>query len=252
MPPDESLTIATEEFDRGRGVFETVLVADGRPVRLAAHLERMRSSLRELFGADLPATVADAAAEAARGVGLGRMRIDVSPGPAAELRENIAVTSIDPAIFFPDRAHGADLRTVHPPAWPGAHKLADRDWLESVEAELGETVPLIVAGTDVLEAARANVCAVRDGELVTPPLDGRILPGTARAATLALAAELGLPTAELPLRIADLGEAEDVFLTSSLRGIRPARSLDGAALAQESELMPRLAAALRARWMDFG
>jgi len=43
--------------------------------------------------------------------------------------------AIDPAIFFPPRRDGADLLPVHPPAWDGAHKWADRDWLESLEAE---------------------------------------------------------------------------------------------------------------------
>jgi para-aminobenzoate synthetase / 4-amino-4-deoxychorismate lyase len=236
-------------FDHERGVFETVLVADGRPIRLPVHLERMRTSLEALYGAEVPATVAEAATEAAQGVKLGRMRIDVSPAAGGGLEKRIVVTAIDPEIFFPDRAHGADLQTVHPPAWPGAHKLADRDWLEAVEADLGETMPLIVEGDEVLEAGRANVFAVRDGGLVTPPLDGRILAGTARAATLALASELGVATAEEPLRTADLHGAEDVFLTSSVRGIRPARSLDGNPLGQEGELVPRLSAALRARWL---
>jgi para-aminobenzoate synthetase/4-amino-4-deoxychorismate lyase len=236
-------------FDHGRGVFETILVADGRPVRLPVHLERMRGSLRALFDAEVPATVAAAAAEAARGVDLGRMRIDVSPAPGGGLEQRIAVTAIDPEIFFPDRAHGADLQTIRPPAWPGAHKLADRDWLESVEAELGETMPLILDRDEVLEAGRANVFVVHDGGLVTPPLDGRILAGTARAGTLALAAELGVATAEVPLREPDLHTAEEVFLTSSVRGVRPARSLDGAPLEGASELVPRLSAALRARWL---
>jgi branched-subunit amino acid aminotransferase/4-amino-4-deoxychorismate lyase len=240
----------TDAFDRARGVFETVLVADGRPIRLPVHLERMRGSLRELYGAELPAGLAAKAIEAARGTGLGRMRIDVAPAADGGLAERIVVTPTDPEAFFPDRAHGADLRTVHPPAWPGGHKLADRDWLESVEAELGAAQPLIVAGEEVLEAGRANVFVVRDGGLATPPLDGRILAGTARSATLALAAELGVATAEEPLGLADLRAAEEVFLTSSVRGIRPARSLDGVPLPAASELLPRLSAALRARWLD--
>ena len=140
------------------------------------------------------------------------------------LRFEIAAAPIDPAIFFPARGDGADVRTVRHPDWAGAHKWADRDWLEAREAELGEVVPLIL-GTDdeVLEAGRANLFLVTDGALATPPVDGRILPGTARAATLELAAELGIPATERPLHLADLEAADDLFLTSSLRGIRPVR-----------------------------
>ena len=110
-------------------------------------------------------------------------------------------------------------------------------------------MPLLV-GDDgaVLEAARANVFAVFDGGLATPPVDGRILPGTARAATLELAAELGIEAAERPLTLDELHAAGEVFLTSSVRGVRPARSLDGRELPGHATT-DRLAAALRERWL---
>jgi para-aminobenzoate synthetase / 4-amino-4-deoxychorismate lyase len=237
------------EIDPTRGVFETLLVASGRPVRLDDHLGRMAKSLRDLYDADLPETLVDDAIAAARDLELGRMRIDVAPTPHGALAYEIAVSPIDPAIFFPDRAHGADLRTVRPPTWPGAHKLADRDWLEGVERELGDAVPLVLDGDDVLEAGRASVFIVRDQTLLTPPLDGRILPGTARAVTLALAAELTVPATESPLTLPDLHAADEVFLTSSLRGIRPARTLDGTSLNQRGDLSARLARVLRPRWL---
>src|SRR4051812_42501775 len=40
--------------DPGRGVFETMLVLEGRPVELDAHLERLAASLDALFEAELP------------------------------------------------------------------------------------------------------------------------------------------------------------------------------------------------------
>jgi para-aminobenzoate synthetase/4-amino-4-deoxychorismate lyase len=252
--------------DPARGLFETLLVADGRPVRLAPHLARLSRSTRELFGRELPAGLEAAVHEAARPLSLGRIRVDLLPEgedplligsepPAgrqadAGLRFEIVAAPIDPAIFFPAKENGADLRTIRHPEWAGAHKWADRDWLEEVEAELGETVPLILAGDEVLEAGRANVFAVEDGALVTPPADGRILPGTARAATLALAADLGVPTSERRLSLADLRAADDLFLTSSLRGIRPVRSLDGQPLGPTDPLVERLATVLRNRWLD--
>jgi para-aminobenzoate synthetase/4-amino-4-deoxychorismate lyase len=238
--------------DPARGIFETLLVAGGRPVGLDAHLARMERSLRELFGAELPVAIADDAIDAARDLELGRMRIDVTPAADGSLHHEVRAVPIDPAIFFPSRAEGADLRPVHPAAWDGAHKWADRDWLEALEDELGDhDVPLILAADDeVLEAGRANVFAVIDGALTTPPVDHRILAGTARAAVLALAGDLGIEAAERRLTLADLKEADDVFLTSSVRGIRPARSLDGTPIDPATTLTERLADALRARWLD--
>jgi len=243
--------------DPARGLFETLLVADGRAVRATAHLDRLEASARELFGQGLPAELPDSIRDAAAPLELGRMRIDLLPegagDPPPALRFEIKAEPIDPAIFFPARADGADVRTVRHPGWAGAHKWADRDWLEAREAELGEVVPLILTPDDeVLEAGRANVFAVIDGVLATPPADGRILPGTARASTLELATELGIPTAERPLHLADLQQADDLFLTSSLRGIRPVRSLDGVPRASSDPLVERLADALRRRWLDQG
>jgi para-aminobenzoate synthetase / 4-amino-4-deoxychorismate lyase len=240
--------------DPARGLFETLLVADGRAVRATAHLDRLEASAREVFRQDLPAELPAAIRDAAAPLDLGRMRIDLLPdgdGIPPTLRFEIAAAPIDPAIFFPARADGADIRTVRHQDWAGAHKWADRDWLEAREAELGEVVPLIL-GTDdeVLEAGRANLFIVTDGGLATPPVDGRILPGTARAATLELAAELGIPATERPLHLADLEGADDLFLTSSLRGIRPVRSLDGVPLERSDALVERLAMALRSRWLD--
>jgi para-aminobenzoate synthetase/4-amino-4-deoxychorismate lyase len=238
--------------DRDRGLFETMLVAAGRPVGLDAHLDRLTASLREVFGTELPAAVAAETAAAAGDLALGRLRIDVTPAPDGSLRHAIRAETIDPAIFFPPRRDGADLLPVHPPAWDGAHKWADRDWLESLEAELGDhDVPIILADDDeVLEAGRANVFAVLDGALATPPVDDRILPGTARAAVLALAAELGVAAAERRLTLADLEAADDVFLTSSVRGIRPARTLAGRRISPAGDLTERLAHELRARWLS--
>jgi para-aminobenzoate synthetase/4-amino-4-deoxychorismate lyase len=241
--------------DLARGLFETLLAADGRPIRLAAHLDRLAHSTRELFDQGLPAGLEEDVVGAARSLSLGRIRVDLQPrggDDAPDLRYEIAAEPIDPATFFPAKENGADLRTIHQPDWAGAHKWADRDWLESVEAELGEMVPLIVDGDDVLEAGRANLFLVKDGALATPPLDGRILPGTGRAATLELAADLDVPVEERPVSLADLRSADDLFLTSSLRGIRPVRTLDGEALEETDPLVERLATELRRRWLDEG
>jgi para-aminobenzoate synthetase / 4-amino-4-deoxychorismate lyase len=236
--------------DPARGLFETLLVADGSPVRAAPHIERLAGSARELFGQELPVELADSIDAAARPLELGRMRIDLLPEDGG-LRFAIKTEPIDPAIFFPDREHGADVRTIRHPDWAGAHKWADRDWLESVEAELGDEVPLILTDDgEVLEAGRANLFVVTAGGIATPPADGRILPGTARAATLDLAADLGVPAAERPLHLTDLQTADDLFLTSSLRGIRPIRTLDGAPLGDPDPLVAHLAGELRTRWLD--
>jgi para-aminobenzoate synthetase / 4-amino-4-deoxychorismate lyase len=237
--------------DPGQGMFETLLVYAGRPIELGAHFARLAASVREVFGVELPAAVAEDARRAARGIDLGRLRVDVGPGGApGEIDHGVATTTIDPEIFFPPRERGAALRSLSAGGWSGAHKWSDRAWLEAAEAELGEEVPLLVdADGNVLEAGRANLFVVGEGTLATPPLDGRILPGTARAATLEVAAELGIEAVERPVALDELPDADEVFLTSSLRGVRPVRALDGIELRGDGDLVEQLAAGLRERWL---
>ena len=80
------------------------------------------------------------------------------------------------------------------------------------------TRPLLIADRDgqILETDRANVFAVIDGVLRTPPADGRILPGVTRAAVLRLAARDGVPVREETITTARLLAASEVFVTNSV------------------------------------
>jgi para-aminobenzoate synthetase/4-amino-4-deoxychorismate lyase len=228
--------------DPAHGLFETLLVLDGEPVALDAHLDRLAASLDTLFGVELPAGLAEEAAEHARGLRLGRMRIAVRrSGHGAEL----ATQEVDPADFFPDRGRGAELRSL---AWPGGlgpHKWADRRLLgEGPE----EAVSLLFDGDEALEAGRGNVFAVFAGVLKTPVADGRILPGTTRAATIAIARAEGIEVRQERLGRDELFAADEVFLTGSVRGVEPARSLDGVPLPGDDRVGRRIGEALLLKW----
>jgi para-aminobenzoate synthetase/4-amino-4-deoxychorismate lyase len=227
-----------------------MLIAGGRPVEVLAHFGRLGASSREVFGIELPDEVAADAVQAAAGIELGRLRVDVTPDGRGGLRHSIEARPIDREAFFPTWEHGEALRSVGAEGWSGAHKWSDRRWLEDAEEALEDEVPLLVdADGFALEAGRANIFSISGGRLATPPVDGRILPGTARAATLLITADLGIEAVEEPLPLAELRDADEVFLTSSIKGLRPARWLDGAELHKRGDLVERLAAELRERWL---
>jgi branched-chain amino acid aminotransferase len=73
----------------------------------------------------------------------------------------------------------------------------------------------------VLEAATANVFVVFGATLRTPPLGPGILPGITRSEILHLATREGLDTEEVPLDAEDLLQAQEMFLTSSIREVVP-------------------------------
>jgi len=73
----------------------------------------------------------------------------------------------------------------------------------------------------VIEGATSNVFAVRQGLLHTPPVGAGILVGITRQTVLELAAGLGLTVQEAPLRPSDLYQAQEVFITSTVREVVP-------------------------------
>jgi para-aminobenzoate synthetase/4-amino-4-deoxychorismate lyase len=225
-----------------KGVFETLLVVDGEPVELDGHLARLRRTLAEVYGAELPAEVGEQVLPVAVPFELGRLRVTAVPAvPGLEIE--MTARPLDPAIMFP--AVGASLGRVDRPGGHGPHKWVDRRGMEHPGDGPGQ---LICDGDELLEAGWANLFAVREETLWTPPADGRILPGIARAALIEIAREEGLPTSERPLHAEDLYTAEETFLTNSVRGIEPATSLDGTELPGDGPITHRLAAALRRRW----
>jgi branched-subunit amino acid aminotransferase/4-amino-4-deoxychorismate lyase len=224
------------------GVFETVLVVGGEPVELDRHLERLAHSLDVVYSQELPTRVEEELRQAAEGISLGRLRLTVAPGKD-RLRHDLLAGGVVPEAVFP--AHGASLQSHQVSGGHGAHKWVDRRGMEHPDDGAGQ---LICDGDELLEAGWANLFAVREETLWTPPIDGRILAGTARAAVLEIAEEEGIGTQEGPIRAEDLLSAEETFLTNSIRGIEPATDLDDAQLPGCGPLSRRLADALRRRW----
>ena len=245
--------------DPAKGVFETLLVLDGRPVEWDAHLTRLRRSLAALYP-DLAPPLLDLPSPthphgpASDGTSAEALRITVAPRTDGRLASTVKRRPASGHFATENggkpTARALSLRSIRLAGGLGAHKWADRSLLAEAQAALpAGTLPLIVDGDGtVLEASRANVFAVRDGTILTPPLDGRILPGVTRMRVLELAAALDVETDEDPLSREDLLAAEEVFLTGSVRGVEPAAALDGAPLAGAGEIAVRLAAELRRAW----
>jgi para-aminobenzoate synthetase / 4-amino-4-deoxychorismate lyase len=227
-----------------------MLVLEGRPVELDAHLERLAASLMALYSAPLPAAAREAVLGDARQVRHGKLRLTVIPRVDGPLDTQIATTEVEASKVFPSADHGAALRSFLVEGGLGDHKWADRALLEraALAASPGELPLVLDADGTVLEAARGSVFRVAGNRLTTPPTDGRILPSIARQQAIEVARAEGIETRERRLTLDDLREGE-VFLAGSVRGVEPVRSLDGAGLSPPGEISARIAAALRRRWM---
>lgn len=211
--------------DPDAGVFETILVQDGRPLALQAHLARLAASLRALYGRapadDLHEQIRDAlrADEAAR----ARMRI---------LSDRAGATTVTttPAPI-PAEHQELILTPVLLPGGLGAHKWTDRSLLHALTQQAPGTVPLLIdTDGNVLEAGHANVWILQDGAWITPPADGRILPGITRASTLAHCRS----AREEPISLDRLQNASAILLTSSITGAHRARIADTQSIAPQT------------------
>jgi para-aminobenzoate synthetase / 4-amino-4-deoxychorismate lyase len=234
------------------GVFETMLVTGGQPVELDAHLARLASSLIALFDEKLPAEARALACKRAREFDLGRLRLAVAPGDSEGLLAEAVAAAVDPAIVFPSWERAVELRSVVVEGGLGEHKWVDRTLLEDAggDVETGMAALLLDGDGTILEASRASVFAVRKGVLLTSPTDGRILPGIARGRAIEICRAEDIDVREVELRLDDLLGADEVFLTGSVRGVEPVRSIDGRALPPPSGTTGRyIASGLRRRWL---
>jgi para-aminobenzoate synthetase / 4-amino-4-deoxychorismate lyase len=222
LVPGRALTGAADRPDPARGVFSTVLAREGVAVDAGAHITRLERSANELYGQELPDDIDARIAAAAAGRPLQRVRVLVAPG-----RGSIAIIELNTTPL--DREPAAEpalLAPVYLPGGLGPHKWRDRGLVDRLERSL-EAQPLIVDLDDqVLEAATANVWIVEGTTLTTPPLDGRLLAGTVRARVLAFAPAAGLEPREEPIALERLRTADELLLTSAIRGVRPAALAD--------------------------
>ena len=238
-PPPLALTGGADRPDPDLGVFSTMLVRAGRVVDLDAHVGRLRHSVRTLYGRDLPRELESRVLEAAAGGPFLRLRVLALPD-AVGLRVTIEA---DELRSEPDSEPVALVPAVLPGGL-GEHKWIDRRLLAELERRLGGVPLLVDHDGQVLEAAFANVWVAEGETLVTPPLDGRQLPGTVRAALLSAARD-GFEVREEAVTLERLARADEILLSSSIRGVYPG-TLAGRRAAR-FEIGARLLAALEER-----
>jgi branched-chain amino acid aminotransferase len=234
----------------GDGVYTTLRLYGGRPLDLAAHLDRLRRHAAAL-ALPMPLGDAEAAAVIERLVAANdlrardsRLRITVSRGgdpddplPLRNL-ERLAPTvlltlaavpaelatwardGIHVCLLEPGSARGnlPHLKTLNGlPALLAQRQAAARGCREAI---------LVSEDGHLLEGSVSNLFLVADGRLRTPAGADGLLPGRTRERILALAAGLAIECERRGLKPADLLAAEEAFTASSVREILPIIAVD--------------------------
>jgi branched-chain amino acid aminotransferase len=119
--------------------------------------------------------------------------------------------------------------------------------MEAIANGYDEGIALAPSGI-ISEGSGQNLFLVRDGTLITPPLEGTLLQGITRDSVLTLAREMEIPVREQAVPREALYMADELFFTGTAAEVTPIRSVDrivvGAGKAGEITL------ALQARLLD--
>ena len=119
--------------------------------------------------------------------------------------------------------------------------------MEAIANGYDEGIALAPSGI-VSEGSGQNLFLVRDGVLITPPLEGTLLQGITRDSVITLARDLGITVKERAVPREALYMADELFFTGTAAEVTPIRSVDrivvGAGKAGEITL------SLQARLLD--
>ncbi|SEG73146.1 branched-chain amino acid aminotransferase [Actinacidiphila yanglinensis] len=231
---DATVSVLDHGLTVGDGVFETLKATDGRAFATTRHLKRLARSAR---GLGLPEPDLDEVARACEAVlaanpmPLGRLRVTYTGGtsPLGSERGDAGPTLV---VALGEASRRPDATAAVTVPWTRNETsalagLKTTSYGENVvalgRAHAAGASEALFANTrgQLCEGTGSNVFVVLDGRLVTPPLESGCLAGITRA----LVAEwTGAEEAELPLDV--LAEADEVFLTSTLRDVQAVQRVD--------------------------
>lgn len=245
---DAVVSVFDHGFVFGEGVYEVLRTYHGRPFLFDAHARRLRESARRIAldvpfsDEELRARIDDTLRASGddgdryirvlltRGVGeftydpkacpTPTLVIIVKPhvAPAPEVYERgVTISLVDVTRNHP--------RSINPLIKSnnllnnalGMQQACARGSFEALmKNHLGE----------IAECSQSNVFLVRQGEVLTPPLDAGLLAGITRAFVFDLGREAGLAVREATVLEEDLPTADEMFITSTTREIVPVVRID--------------------------
>jgi branched-subunit amino acid aminotransferase/4-amino-4-deoxychorismate lyase len=247
-------------FTYGDSLIETMKLLDGRPVFFPEHYARLARGMAEAGMAPPPdeSELWNRSVELAEADGVtgGRLRLQVTrgvappsegPEPGAGYEPTLLVTAQE-FDGYPERFYQEGMACISVPANRGAWAtLKTSSLMTTVLARrqatsMGADEAIFTsAGNVLLEGAYTNIFFLSDGAYYTTPASENILHGITREKVLAIMESLGTPVTESSITLGRLDAGSDAaFLTGSLLGICPVRSIDSLTLKPDRQLAGRV------------
>lgn len=251
VPADEAVLRAGQlGLLAGWGVFSTLRIHLGVPFAFERHWRRIERDAKKLHVSLqryeieavrrqlLELVAANATPEASMRLCIVRSEGGVWQGPGSG-RESDLLAFSTPGKSWKDRValsvteHGRHAAS----AFAGTKTLSWSHNLTMAEtaarAGFDETILLNEHG-EVAECTSANIFALLDGCVCTPPLASGPLPGVTREVLLEELGSNGAAVQERTLTLEDLYAADEVFITSSNRGLLSVERIGARRLRAES------------------
>jgi branched-chain amino acid aminotransferase len=247
MPAAEAMVpVSDRGFMYGDGLFETTRVVNGRPFRLAQHLERMVRGAdylkiplpftpKELQKFTAQLVEANAMPDAVLRVTLTRGAGERGYSPTAAGQPTM-VMSLHPLPKLPEEGPlqwSMITSSYHIPASGAISSFKTTSKILNVFARIeasergADEALLLNTNGEVAETAGGNIFWVYQNTICTVPTGRGVLPGITRAVVLEICQALGLETNKRVIKPQHLRNAEGIFITQSVLGIVPVVAFDG-------------------------
>jgi D-alanine transaminase len=237
------LGVEDRGFQFGDAVYEVFKFIGGRPAFLLDHFRRLEHGLRALeirtpwSEGEFTKVVQELLARTSFADGIVYVQISRGESPRAHFwpdESTPTVVAYTRAFRFPDaqkKERGIKIITTTDRRWHFCHvksvNLLANGIAKKEAQRAGADEAVLLDEGFVREGASSNFFAVRNGGIVTHPLDERILPGVVRDRVIGLALSAKIRVDERPLREAELFDLDEAFITSTTQGVMPISEIDG-------------------------
>lgn len=252
MPLEEAkISPMDRGFLFGDGIYEVIPSYDGKLVGFVPHIDRMNEGL-SLIGINFEWSLAkwrevcDSLIEKNEGGNLG-IYLHISRGADTKrfhaYPEDIEATIFAFAFEIPSApvadkalAKGYRVSTTEDLRWKRCNikstaLLGNVMHFQQGHAEGSNETILYNSEGNMTEGSACNAYIVKDGVVITPPLDSQILPGITRLMLLDILRKDGsIEVEERAVSMEEVRNADEVWLTSSSKEIAPVIEIDGQAV----------------------